>query len=298
MTGRFVTGPPPPPGSAGPLRVEAVHGRTFGSSGPYTPHDVDYFTDLLAMYGSAPDAELIDTGRTTFREMVRGLLPDLRHLASGFDVAILAHVAPDAEPGWPGPALVEAVNGAGITFALSELGPTVSFAAVELVLGELYPAPRGRALVWLLDQAAVQHRACVPEGLRVDRSRAVVVSFSRDGAVGGSTAAHAVCPDRDAAAEWLEASLHAAAQGESGLTVVCPPALLGLVCGLPSVGEVILGPAGQPCTGPWSAFLDHLPDWRRAGRRVALADYDQALGYAGLCVVDVAPLPVTSGGVP
>jgi hypothetical protein len=55
---------------------------------------------------------------------------------------------------------------------------------------------------------------------------------------------------------------------------------------LPEGHRVVRAPAGLPCTGVWSALAAGLPDWSVSGGRVVVADYDRALRYLNLCVVD------------
>ena len=54
--------------------------------------------------------------------------------------------------------------------------------------------------------------------------------------------------------------------------------------------EVIVAPAGQPCTGVWWEVAGRLAGWaERGGRRVLVADYDPLPGSLCLAVIDVAP---------
>lgn len=45
---------------------------------------------------------------------------------------------------------------------------------------------------------------------------------------------------------------------------------------------------GRPCTGPWSALADVLPECEGAGpRRLVVADYDSTLRYLCISTLDV-----------
>lgn len=55
----------------------------------------------------------------------------------------------------------------------------------------------------------------------------------------------------------------------------------------PAGWEVLVAPAGQPCTGTWWELAGCLDKWQGSGRRVLLADYDPHLRYLGAFGVDV-----------
>jgi hypothetical protein len=54
-----------------------------------------------------------------------------------------------------------------------------------------------------------------------------------------------------------------------------------------AVDEVIVAPAGQPCTGTWWELAGGLRAWGASGRRVLLADYEPMLGYLCVAAFDV-----------
>jgi hypothetical protein len=57
----------------------------------------------------------------------------------------------------------------------------------------------------------------------------------------------------------------------------------------PVGAEVIVAPAGQPCTGVWWEVAGRLAGWAECGgRRVLVADYDPLAGSLCLAVIDVA----------
>ena len=62
-----------------------------------------------------------------------------------------------------------------------------------------------------------------------------------------------------------------------------------LSAALPVGAEVIVAPAGQPCTGVWWEVAGRLAGWaERGGRRVLVADDDPLPGSLCLAVIDVA----------
>jgi hypothetical protein len=65
-----------------------------------------------------------------------------------------------------------------------------------------------------------------------------------------------------------------------------------LSAALPVGAEVVVAPAGQPCTGVWWELAGRLASWAAHGRRVLVADYDPLPGSLCLAAIDVtAPSP-------
>lgn len=275
------------------LRLAAVHRREFGAEGRYTSQDRTYFTDLFATFGTVPEKNAFEAGRTTFRDMAAALVSPAGELADGFDMAVLAHATPDAEPGWPMSVLVEAVPGAGLVLGVSDQGAVAPFTAMRLVLDR----PVTRAAVWIMDQSATLHSEPVPDHRRATRNAAVALVLTDTGTLGplGFAQQHA-CGDGIQVRAALDAALARLADDGPPVTVVCGEALRPYVEHHPLVGAVRVAPTGLPCTGVWFALADCLA----TDDRVLIADYDEEFGYLGLCGMEStgrSAQPVIAGGV-
>ncbi len=278
-------------GGAGVLRLAALHRLEFGAEDHYKDRDRLYFHDLFATFGRVPDAAALNGGRTTFRTMAAALADPPGELAGGFDVAVLAHTTPDAEPGWPMSILVDAVPGAGLVFGVSDQGVVAPFTTLQLVLGQVYPGPAGRAVVWIMDQSSLLHRDPLPAHRQVTANSAVALILSATGGLGTLTfARQIVSRDGTEVRAALRAGLAELAGEGKPVTVVCGAGLRTYAEQDPLVADVRVAPPGRPCTGVWFTFADQLSD----GSSLLVADYDEEFGYLGLCGV----LPTGVGASP
>lgn len=255
-----------------------VAARRFGAGRPYPRAHREYFTDLLASYGMSPRPGAFEAGRTSYQEMVAALLPDLVPLAAGFDLAVLAHVSPDAEPGWPMCYLSHAVPAAGLAFAVSDQGATAPFTALRLVLDSAWVNPARLALVLIMGNAAVLHDGPVPEPARITRDRAVALVL-REGA---DLALESVRQLTCVPAQSVRARLDDALREVGGpLTAILGQGLAGHVDGQVLAGRVRWAAPGQPGTGIWSLLAQQQRD---APGCIVMGDYDAELQYLSLSV--------------
>jgi hypothetical protein len=241
--------------------------------GRYTDLDRVYFADLLALHGLPYRNHLLDAGRTTFREMMARLLDRLNPHHHGYDVAVLASCTPDAEPGWPVPFLSDSAVRPGLAFAVSDQGPLAPFTALELIADIAAADRAGRALMIAMDQCARQHEEPVP--VRTVASRNAAVALVLDGSTHASVR---VRLSTGVVAADVDRLLADAGTG----TLLVGTGLAGRVSG------ARVAPPGTPCTGPWSLLADALADPEPARYRLVVANYDEDLGYLGVCVVDPA----------
>nr|MDT0656949.1 hypothetical protein [Micromonospora sp. DSM 115978] len=280
----YLARPPLPDRPPATLRLARIERRTFDRGGPYDPEDGRYFTDLLTSYGMKLRAGALDEGRNSFRDMVAGLLPRLRPYHDRFDLAILAHVTPDAEPGWPMCYLTDAVARPGLAFAISDQGLVAAFTALRIALDGVLPHTDGRAQVWVIDQCARLHDGPVPDRLRATRDSAVALVLDRDGGLGHLSVGQRTGVAPGAAADRLGTVL-AAGDGRATTTVL-GAGLAPHVPGDGLDGRVVRPAPGTPGTGVWSALADELG---RAGgatpHRYLVADYDEDLGHLGIGVL-------------
>jgi hypothetical protein len=261
-----------------PIGLAHVVRHTFVAGRPYPQAHQDYFTDLLAAYGMSRRPGAFEAGRTSYQEMAAALLPELVPLATGFDLAVLAHASADAEPGWPMCYLAGAVPAAGLAFAVSDQGATAPFTALRLVLDSARANRARLALVLIMENAAVLHDGPVPEPVRVTQDRAVALIL-REGA---DLALESVRQLTCVPAKSVRALLNDALREAGGpLTAILGQGLAGHVHGQVTADRVRWAAPGQPGTGIWSLLAQPQRD---AAGCVVLADYDAELRYLSLSV--------------
>ncbi|MEV4490107.1 hypothetical protein AB0K04_08320 [Micromonospora coxensis] len=253
-----------------PLRLARVitdpAGAT-GSGGRYTPALAGYLSDLARLHGlrREPD-DFAGVARTTFTDLVRPLVAEIAD--TPVDLIVLAHVTPDAEPGWPASFLTGALPGEPLAFAVADQGVAAPFTALRVATAYARADRFDRVLVVLLDQGTFLTAGPPPEvgaGL-------VALLLDRDGTLGelSTRVVAGVAPPQ--ARSVLASSL----ADFSGTLVtgaaLSPPA--GPQGSAPHPGEL-------PATGLWRELTDR----PAGGGPVALADYDPAARCLGICVV-------------
>lgn len=262
------------------LGLTMIHHQLFPSGvRTYSANDKTYFSDLLTLHGVPVRPELLSGTRTTFRDMMEGLLPALHRFGGDFGVGVQVFCTPDAEPGWPMPYLSATASRSSLLFAVSDQGPTAPFTAMRVAADVADLDEAGRAVVVVMDQAAVQHGEPIPDRLRATRNSAGALVFDEAAALGSAAVRHSTEVSPAEVGDILARELASAPS-----TVVCGP-VLARHCG--TTGVYVAEP-GLPCTGVWATLAAHLDQLRAAGTRTIVCDYDEELGYLGLCAIDWA----------
>lgn len=282
----------------GPARIEQ---RAFGVGRPYPAEHQTYFSDLLASYGKTARASGFAAGRNSYLDMTTALAPQIRQATDRFDIAVLAHATPDAEPSWPMCYLADSVAEAGLAFAVSDQGVAAPFTALRLILDSARAGGTRRALMLVMEQVSLLHDDPVPATIRPARDRAIVLMLDDQAGIElASVRQHTQIGPEDAQAV-LTSALRAAADDGRPVSAIFGLGLLNLAGLADLAGEsglaggaadaavrVRWAPAGQPCTGIWSLLADEVAIGRGTPRRIMLADYDQRLGYLCQCVLEEA----------
>ncbi|MEU4210423.1 hypothetical protein AB0F13_10595 [Streptomyces sp. NPDC026206] len=275
-----------------PLRIDRIAYRAFSGGQAYSAADKAYFTDLADHHGLAPHDDVLAAGHTSFTAMTDALLGQLPPPTAPYDLLLLAHAAPDSEAGWPVCRACAVVPVDGPAFSLSDQGVAVPFTALRVVADH---AAR-RALLLVMDQGTRPVGPPVPAGER--GATGVALVLTDDGALGGVRVDQHAGVGPAQVPGLMESALATAGDCSvilgAALTPHWPAAGR---CG-PAGGRTLYrAHAGRPCTGLWTRLADELPSLSRHGGRLLLADYDPALGYLGLCTVDVSPEtgPASSG---
>jgi hypothetical protein len=275
----YTSTPPTEPARRPALRLARVCWRELDRRAPHPAHDRSYAEELLRCHGIAAGERRFSGGRTTFRDLVSGIVPDLVPHHENFGVALLAHATPDAEPGWPMSRLATLVPGSGPGFAVSDHGTTSAFTALRLA--EVTVPDVTRALVLVADQASpVFDGDPVPEPWHARRNAVAALVLD----VGGELGRPEVCQRAGVPAESVPRLMR------SWLAEVGRPAPLIIGAGLAGVwdgagADLRQAPPGMPCAGIWSVLADALNDPNRGDHTVLLADYDALHGYLGTCVL-------------
>jgi 4-hydroxymandelate oxidase len=256
-----------------------------------------YLTDMVRPYGLAVDAEALGEGRgQSYGDMAGALIAEVAAAPDQpVDLLVLAFAVPDVEPWRCTTAhLSQLCPGSPLAFAVSDCGTTAAFTGLRLIRALAVGASSARALLIIVEQAAINHELPVPAAAP---ARHAAVALRCDPAGPGRVDPVRLRPGvtRSAAAGLLAAGLAELAAGHDDVTVVAGADLAALAGGaLPPAAEVVVAPAGQPCTGVWWEVAGRLPGWAARGRRVLVADYDPLAGSFCLAAIDVAaPAPAS-----
>jgi hypothetical protein len=259
----------------------------FNTMGKFTDHDRVYFTDLLATYGAELDDASWASGRTSFTDMIMAMLPALGASGESFDLAVLSGTTPDSQPGFPLCRLSATTDHAGLVFAVSDQGVVAPFTALSMVVDIFRAGSDGRALLFVADQSTFVHSADTVKWLRPGRDSAVAMSWENRGpdAIAPYTAYASVPADLSA---LLEAELSRRLPAGATCTVVLGRTAAPHLATLSTSDEVLIAPAGLPCTGIWSVLARNLAGWRGKGKYVVMADYDEGQHRLSACTLSVA----------
>jgi hypothetical protein len=277
-----------PTAPAAPMSLQLAHAahRVLDARRPFSPHDYDYFTDLLSTYGLLLHDDGFAAGRLSFTDLVAGLVPDLGEYADRFDLAVMASLTSDSEPGWPMCYLNLAVPKPGLAFAVADQGVLAPFTAMNLVVAWARRDGIERALVFVLDQTTVLHTEPIADRLRATEDSGVVLVLNAASGTAGDAAIDA--PEPVPATPDRVPRLWAEIVSRTGVgAIVTGRSLADLVLDSLDGTETVIAPEGRPCSGPWSALAQRLPRWKAEGKRVIIADYDaeaQRLGWCGFAV--------------
>ena len=177
-----------------------------------------------------------------------------------------------------------------MAFAVSDCGTTAAFTGLRLIRAQAVGPSSPRALLIITEQAAINHELPVPASLPA-RHAAVALRCDQAGPGLVSSVRLRSGVTSSEAAGLLASGLAELAAEHDDVTVIAGTQLAptALSAALPVGAEVIVAPAGQPCTGVWWEVAGRLSGWaERGGRRVLVADYDPLPGSFCLAVIDVA----------
>ncbi|MFC5833574.1 hypothetical protein [Nonomuraea insulae] len=268
-----------------PLRLIQISHRCFSAEGAFGGDDRVYFSDLMTSYGVSFHDKAFGIGRTSFTDMIAGLLSGLDDLAQRFDLAVLASATPDAQPGFPLGFLCDAVPEPGLTYAVLDHGVITPFAALRLLDASVRTGRVRRALVFLADQSTLLHDLPMAGWQRPLRDHAVVLVLDDSRGTDVISRPRSLLAVPEEVPALLEAELRRALPARKpGVAVLGHGAAVRLGP-LPEIRTVV-AEAGLPCTGVWSTAARCLSDRKEPGERVVLADYDEDQRRLSVCAID------------
>jgi 4-hydroxymandelate oxidase len=295
--------PPALGAGAAPLRICGAARRVFDEQNDSVrdPAYLAYLSDMVRPYGLSVDAGALgEGGGQSYGDMAEALLGLALPSDEPVDLLVMAFAVPDVMP-WRSAAshVSHRCPGSPMAFAVCDCGTTAAFTGLRLIRAHAVGAGRPRALLIVLEQAAIHHDVPGPATMPA-RHAAVALRCVAAGAsplAPDSQAAGLLDSvrlragvDGSAVGGLLSAELAELSAGHEDVTVIAGAGLAkGMLSGaLPAAAEVVVAPAGQPCTGVWWEVAGRLSGWAASGRRVLVADYDPLPGSLCLAAIDVA----------
>lgn len=258
-----------------PFRISMAASRVAGAGRAYDPGLISYFADLAALYGLKHRADyFLRVRRNTFTELVDGALGRFDGKLGPVDIAVLAHSTPDAEPGWPACYLAEALPGDPLVMAVSDQGTVAPFSALRIIADYMAFDGMERALLVIADQTTLMSDEQPPSRAAMPTQDAVVALLLERQDQGGELST----------SQFSDIGVDEAVTTVAELARSTGPAVLTVGPDLAGVAElcpaVRVAEPGRPCTGTWDGL-------GASGGLALVADYDRALRYLGLCLVEV-----------
>jgi hypothetical protein len=289
----YRSGPPVLGAGTQPLRISGAARAVFDEQSGAARHPAyrAYLTDMVRPFGLAVHAEALAEGRgQSYGDMAGALIAEVTAADQPADLLVLAFAVPDVTP-WRCTAahLSHMCPGNPMAFAVSDCGTTAAFTALRLIRAQAAGLSCPRALLFVAEQAAINHDLPVPASTP---ARHAVVALRCDqagpGLVGPVRLRSGVTTSE--AVGLLAHGLAQLSAGHDDVTVVVGSQLAEAVgqAALAWPAEVVVGSAGQPCTGVWWEVAGRLAGWAARGRRVLVADYDPLPGSFCLAAIDVA----------
>jgi 4-hydroxymandelate oxidase len=291
--------PPALGASVPPLRISGAARRAFHEQADSArdPAYRTYLEDMVRPFGLSVHAEALAEGRgQSYADMADALLAQAVSGDEPVDLLIMAFAVPDVMP-WRSTAshLSHLCPGGPLAFAVCDSGTTAAFTGLRLIRAHSVGASPPRALLMVVEQAAINHELPVPVATPA-RHAAVALRCDQAGLGLVDSVRLRTGVAQPEAGGLLAAQLAELSGGRGNVTVIAGAGLAEAVlpAALSVAGEVVLAPAGQPCTGVWWEVVGRLDGWAAHGRRVLVADYDPLPGNLCLAAIDFPGRPPAS----
>ncbi|HEY0636846.1 MAG TPA: hypothetical protein VGD67_04305 [Pseudonocardiaceae bacterium] len=275
------------------MRISRAERRVFGESSELAtdPSLRPYLTDMVGAYGLALRDPVFEAAAGhSYGEMAEPLIEAMVDADTPVDLLVLAHGIHDVRLGRSTATYLSSrCPGNPLAFAVCDQGVAAPFSALRAVHAYAVTGGCRRALLLVAEQSALHYE---PAGPARVPDRHAAVAFLLEPAAGAApldVRQRAVDPGRvrEVLAAELAELLPGGGPGAtvilgSDLADVADLANLAGLTGLPAIAaadEVVVAPAGQPCTGVWWELAARLPVGDEHGRQVVVAEYDPVLGY-------------------
>jgi hypothetical protein len=287
----YRSSPPTLGAGTAPLRISGAARRVFDEQADSARHPAyrAYLTDMVRPYGLTVDTEALDEGRgQCYADMAGALIPEVSAEDQPVDLLVMAFAMPDVTP-WRCTTshLSLLCPGSPMAFAVSDCGTTAAFTGLRLIRAQAVGPSSPRAVLIVVEQSAVNHELPVPAAAPA-RHAAVALRCDRAGPGLVESVRLRSGVTRSEAASLLATGLAELSAGHDDVTVIAGAELAAIAAALPAGTEVIVAPAGQPCTGVMWEVAGRLAGWTARGQRVVIADYDPLPGSFCLAAIDVA----------
>jgi hypothetical protein len=284
--------PPDLGAGACPLLISGAVRRVFGEQADSAPDPAyrTYLADMVRPYGLSLREEALSEGRgQSYGDMAGALLAQAVPADQPADLLVVAFAVPDVMP-WRYTAshLSHLCPGNPMAFAVCDCGTTAGFTGLRLIRAHAVGTNSPRAVLVVLEQAAVHHELAVPAATPA-RHAAVALRCDQAGSALLDSVRLRTGIAKSEVGRLLAAGLAELSASRGDVTVIAGTGLANAVpsFALPVPGEVVVAPAGQPSTGVWWEVAGRLNEWATRGRRVLVADYDPLPGSLCLAAIDV-----------
>jgi 4-hydroxymandelate oxidase len=254
-----------------------------------------YIRDMLREH--APDA--LPEGRHragwSYSEMATALIERCVPAQEAADLLVLAYSAPDINPGRNMAALLsERCPGSPLAFGLTDQGAAGPFTGLRLIREYARTAGLRRALLLVVEQAALPYRAGSPAAAAMPGSHTGVALLFGDAARPASAAPPVrlgpIATSAGSGEGGVEREIRALCADPADTTVILSSALVGVAEKLIGAGFGVVRAAqpGRPLAGLWWELADELDAMDGAPRRLVLCDYDPLQSCVCAAVLRVA----------
>lgn len=252
-----------------------------------------YMQDMLRAHGLDPSPEDRDRVGWSYSDMATALIERTVPAQESIDLLVLAYAIPDVNPGRNMAALLSGrCPGKPLAFGLTDQGVAAPFTALSLIREYARTAGLRRALLLVVEQAALPYRAS--DAAAIPGGHTGVALLLGDCPQEPDSA----CPLRlgqvftqvGIREEAIEQEIKTLCAERSGSTVIFGPSLSqwaeqagGTVSA--GAGRVRVARRGRPLTGLWWELADELDAHDGSPRSIALCDYDAVQGCVCLAVL-------------
>jgi hypothetical protein len=190
------------------------------------------------------------------------------------DLLVLATAIPDVRLGRATATfLSRQCPGDPLAFAVSDQGQLAAFTALELVGAYMRTGACRRAVLLVAEQPTLFHDLAMEETPVPELAAAVGVVLEADATPDALSVRRHLRPAEHELSQVLAAET---ARLSGDRTVILGPGLYGADAGLD--GDVRVCDAEMPFTGSWFELARALPEMRKTGGQIMIADYDRTQG--------------------